>query len=224
MTDNGRKGAGTGRRKISPNATSSGSRAGSTGTGNGNAPVPYFLATAPRQAPTAEAWKCFAYELANALRALEEDEWLILSRKHRNRFVQVMNQGGAGFRAEAVSDFYLEDGDHLSEHDHGALLELGWDAPINLPDEFGHRPDGSPNYFLDLAHPVPLDELALLAVNTLLHVHGAVHPNALEYSTGSMDNASIRFPNLGIRRAGAAAAACASAHGHPCVGARADSR
>lgn len=222
MTDNGRKGAGTGRRTISPSATSSGNRAGSTGTGNGNAPVRHFLADAPRQAPAVEAWKCFAYELASALRALEEDEWLILSLKHRNRFVQVMNQGGAGFRAEAVSDFYLEDGDHLSEHDQGALLELGWDAPTNLPDEFGHRPDGSPNYFLDLAHPVPLDELALLAVNTLLHVYGAVHPNALEYSTGSMDSASIRFPNLGIRRA--AAAACVSAHGHPRVGARADSR
>ena len=201
MTHNGRKGAGTGRRTISPSVTSSGERAGDAATGNDNAPVPYFLADAPRQAPTVEAWKCFAHELANALRALEEDEWLILSLKHRNRFVQVMNQGGAGFRAEAVSDFYLDDGDHLSEHDHGALLELGWDAPTNLPDEFGHRPDGSPNFFLDLGHPVPLDELALLAVNTLLHVYGAVHPNALEYSTGSVDNASIRFPSLGIRRA-----------------------
>jgi hypothetical protein len=32
-------------------------------------------------------------------------------------------------------------------------------------------------------------------------VHGALHPNALEYSTGSHDHASIRFPNLGIRLA-----------------------
>ena len=48
---------------------------------------------------------------------------------------------------------------------------------------------------------MPLDELALLAVNTLVQVHGAEHPNVLEYSTGSQDEASIRFPNLGIRRA-----------------------
>lgn len=201
MTDNGRKGAGTGRRNTSSGAASSGHQAGIPG--NDNYLAPHFLADAPRQALTVDAWKRFACELAIALRGLEEDEWLVLSLKRRNRFVQFMNQGGAGFRAEAVSDFYLEDGDPLSEHDRGALLELGWDAPTNLPDEFGRRPDGSPNYFLDLANPVPLDELALLAVNTLLHVHGADHPNALEYSTGSQDRTSIRFPNLGIRRAGA---------------------
>jgi len=199
MTDNGRKGAGTGRRNTSSGAASSGHPAGSPRNANGLAPP--FLADAPRQALTIDAWKRFACELAIALRGLEEDEWLVLSLKRRNRFVQFMNQGGAGVRAEAVSDFYLEDGDHLSEHDHEALLELGWGAPTNLPDEFGRRPDGSPNYFLDLANPAPLDELALLAVNTLLHVYGAEHPNALEYSTGSQDGTSIRFPNLGIRRA-----------------------
>ena len=201
MTDNGKKNAGTGRRNNSSGAASSGNQAGSPGGANDLAP--HFLADAPRQALTIDAWKRFACELANALRGLEEDEWLILSLKRRDRFVQFMNQGGAGFRAEAVSDFYLEDGDHLSEHDHGALLELGWDAPTNLPDELGRRPDGSPNYFLDLANPVPLDELALLAVNTLLHAYGAEHPNVLEYSTGSQDRVSLRFPNLGIRRAGA---------------------
>lgn len=199
MTDNGRKDAGTGRRNTSSGATSNGHQAGSPGSTNGLAP--HFLADAPRQALTIDAWKRFACELAIALRGLEEDEWLVLSLKRRNRFVQFMNQGGAGFRAEAVSDFYLADGDHLSEHDHGTLLELGWGAPTHLPDEFGHRPDGSPNYFLDLANPTPLDELALLAVNTLLHVYGAEHPHALEYSTGSQESVSIRFPNLGIRRA-----------------------
>jgi hypothetical protein len=162
---------------------------------------PHFLADAPRQPKTLDAWRRFAYELANALRGLEEDEWLVLSAKNRNRFVQFMNQGGAGFRAETVSDFYLKDEDQLSESDRAFLLELGWEAPTNLPDEFGYRPDGSPNYFLDLANPVPLDELAALAVATLADVHGAMHPNALEYSTGGGDNRSIRFPNLGIRRA-----------------------
>ena len=80
-------------------------------------------------------------------------------------------------------------------------MRYDWEAPTNLPDEFGHRPDGSPNYFVDLADPVPLDELAALAVATLADVHGAMHPNALEYSTGGGDNRSIRFPNLEIRRA-----------------------
>ena len=71
------------------------------------------------------------------------------------------------------------------------LLTFGWRAPTNLPDEFGFDPDGSPNYFLDLANPVPLHELAALAVSTLANVHGARHPSDLEYSTGSVDNRSI---------------------------------
>jgi len=163
--------------------------------------APRFLRDAPRQLRTADAWKLFTCELATAMRELEEDEWLVLSDKTRNRFVQFMNQGGAGWRAEAVSDFYLEDGDRLSEDDHAALLALGWSAPTRLPDEFGHHPDGSPNYFVDLANPVPLEELAALAVSTLAGAHRVGHPNDLEYATGGRGNVAIRLPNLGIRRA-----------------------
>ncbi len=162
--------------------------------------LPRFLADAPRQLTCLDAWKHFAHELSVALRGLEEDEWLVLSAKKRNRFVQLMNQG-CGFRAETISDFYLDDGDRLTEEDRISLLQLGWEAPTNLPDEFGFRPDGSPNYFLDLANPVPLDELAALAVSTLADVHRVQHPNLLEYSTGGGNNNSIRFPNLGIRPA-----------------------
>jgi hypothetical protein len=159
-----------------------------------------FLAHAPRQLKTAEAWKRFEHELAQALAGLEEDEWLVLSLKERPRFVQFMNQGGAGARAETVSDFYLDEGAQLSEGERARLLRLGWSAPTNLPDAFGYQPDGSPNYFADLANPVPWDELAMLAVATLKAVHGAAHPNVLEYTTGSRNGASPRFPNLGIRR------------------------
>jgi hypothetical protein len=162
--------------------------------------VKVFLAHAPRQPKTADAWERFEHELALALAALEEDEWLILSLKQRQRFVQFVNQGDAGLRAETVSDYYLEEGDQLSDGDRALLLKLGWDAPTNLPDAFGYRPDGSPNYFVDLAHPVPCDELAALAVATLKTVHGAVHPGVLEYATGGF-GAGPRFPNLGIRRA-----------------------
>lgn len=159
-----------------------------------------FLANAPRQASCLDAWTHFAHELAVALRGLEEDEWLVLSAKKRNRYVQFMNQG-CGFRAETVSDFYLADDDRLTAEDRMLLLQLGWDAPTNLPDEFGCLPDGSPNYFVDLANPVPLEELAALAVSTLADVHRLQHPNALEYSAEGGTNRSIRFPNLGIRRA-----------------------
>jgi hypothetical protein len=163
--------------------------------------TPRFLAGARRQPTAANAWAQFTKALAGALDELEEDEWLVLAKKGSNRFVQFMNQGDSGFRAESVSDFYLGDDERLSECDRRTLLDLGWDAPTRLPDAFGHAPDGSPNYFLDLAPPIPLLELAALAVTTLIRVHGAWHPNELEYSTGSRDRRSIRFPGLRIRRA-----------------------
>ena len=119
MTDNNRKETREGRPMTSRKASPTAGQAGSPMERNRSASAPVFLADAPRQARTDEAWSRFAVELARALRGLAEDEWLVLSLKRRNRFVQVMNQGGAGFRAEAVSDFSLADTDHLSEHDRG---------------------------------------------------------------------------------------------------------
>ena len=159
-----------------------------------------LLKGAPRQPRTDDAWKGFTHELSVALAGLEEDERLIILIKNTNRFVQFAHQGTAGMRVEAVSGFYLPDQQALEEQDHALVLKLGWGAPTNLPDEFGHRPDGSPNYFLDLAQPVPLAVVAMLAVNTLRSVFKAEHPGLLEYTTGSETNQSIRFPNLGIRR------------------------
>ena len=94
-----------------------------------------------------------------ALAALEEDEHLLLQVKGTNRYVQFMDQGGYGMRAETVSDYYL-----------------------------------------DLARPLPLEDLAVMAVLTLIHVHRASHPGELEYEARSSEGMSIRFPHLIIRR------------------------
>jgi hypothetical protein len=155
---------------------------------------------APKQDSSPEAWSRFADRLVNALVGLEEDEYLVLSLKGTNRYVQFMDQGAYGMRVEAVSDYYLPEDEHLTEKDYAALMKLGWNAPTNLPDQFGHKPDGSPNYFLDLARPVPYPDVAVLAILTLTNVHGATHPGQLEYDAKSTDGASIRFPHLPIRR------------------------
>lgn len=94
-----------------------------------------------------------------ALAALEEDEHLLLQVKGTNRYVQFMDQGGYGMRAETVSDYYL-----------------------------------------DLARPLPLEDVAVMAVLTLIHVHRASHPGELEYEARSSGGMSIRFPHLIIRR------------------------
>lgn len=156
--------------------------------------------TAPRQPDTPEAWKQFAGNLVAALRALEEDEYLILKVKGTRRFVQFMSQGAFGMRAESVSDFYLPEDDHLGQEDYHQLLRLGWHPPTQLPREFGHDFDGSPNYFLDLAQPAAVEDLAVMAVLTLIHVHTAGHPGHLEYRAQSCDEQSIRLPHLGLRR------------------------
>lgn len=148
-----------------------------------------------------EAWDELCHGLALALRDLDEDDWLILSLKDSNRFVQFMAQGAHGFRAETVSDYYLPEDEHLTDAQFRTLVHLGWRAPTGLPDEFGPATGGSPNYFIDLAPPISHEALALLAVATLIRVHGARHPGDLEYAAETNCGHSIRFPHLKVKRA-----------------------
>ena len=67
MTNSRNADARTGRRKTPPRVPTTGGQAGSSAEGDSSASVPIFLADAPRQARTVDAWKRFAHELANAL-------------------------------------------------------------------------------------------------------------------------------------------------------------
>lgn len=158
------------------------------------------IESAPRQPAAEEAWTQFTGRLVMALAALEEDEHLLLQVKGTNRYVQFMDQGGYGMRAETVSDYYLPEGEHLGEADYRYLMKLGWHAPTLVPGTSVEGADGSPNYYLDLARPLPLDDVAVMAVLTLIHVHRASHPGELEYEARSSGGMSIRFPHLIIRR------------------------
>lgn len=158
------------------------------------------LHSAARQPVTPDAWRQFADRLLVTLCALEEDEFLVLQVKGSDRYVQIMDQGAFGLRAESVSDFYLPEDDHLGEEDYRILMNLGWHAPTRLPEFFGHDFDGSSNYYLDLARPVSVEDVAVMAVLTLIHVHRAGHPGRLEYDARSLAGQSIRLPTLGIRR------------------------
>jgi len=155
----------------------------------------------PNQKRLYEAWTDFGWRLMQVLGALEEDEYLIISLKGSNRFVQFAGQGAHGMRVETVSNFYLPEAQQLGEAQHDALLKLGWNAPCNLPDEFGHEPVGSPNYFLDLPQPVDVRQVAALAVSTLLGPLDADHPLDLEYCSFAESGEAIRWPTLKLRRA-----------------------
>lgn len=105
---------------------------------------------------------------------------------------------------EAWKDFTLRLAAALAalEEDLRTLLGPGRRAPMQVPGTSREDADGSPNYHIDLARPVPLEEVAAVVVLTLRHVHRAGHPGMLEYEARSTGGVSIRFPHLLIRRRG----------------------
>jgi hypothetical protein len=150
---------------------------------------------------TDQTWWQFRVRLAAALGDLSEDEYLVISYKFADYFVQFAAQGPHGMRVEAVSNTYIDEHARLLQRAYQLLLTLGWNAPTYVPAEGVPEPaDGSPNFYLDAAVPVPYATLASLAVATLRRVYGVRHPGELEYSAYSDSETSIRFPLLGIKR------------------------
>ena len=83
--------------------------------------------------------------------------------------MQFAGQGRFGIRPETVSNAYLCGDDRLSSGAERLLVALGWNRPTMTPaeDQAEGAVDGSPNWFLDVAWPVPFDEVAALATRTL---------------------------------------------------------
>ena len=155
------------------------------------------------QLSTDEAWEQLEGELARSIADLDDDEFLIITRKDRHYFVQFAGQGGFGMRVEAVSNAYLKIEEKLSKSACAKLVTMGWNPPCNPPEGpngEGHKPDGSPNYFLDIGLPVLYDRVATLAVRTLREVHAVMHPGGLRYKAFGNGGCEIRFPNLRIAR------------------------
>jgi hypothetical protein len=172
--------------------------------GSANEPASRIAARALARAAASSTradddWKQLSGRLHLALDALQEDEYLIISIRGTNRYVQFSAQGPFGMRAEATSNYYLPDGEDLDEGQHRSLLKLGWRAPTNLPEGIGpHETEGSPNYFVELEPPVDHGFLAALAVITLASVFGAPDARQLEYRAFDDDGTPILFPTLGI--------------------------
>ena len=148
-------------------------------------------------------WQPFADRLATALATLSEDQNLILAVEHRQRFVQFAGSGASGLRAESVSNAYLAETDQLTDDQVAALTAAGWRSPTHAPDasKAEKDPAGSPNFFADFDAPVPLDEVADLAVRTLAQVFEVSHPDQIEYDAFDTEGNQISFPGLCRRRA-----------------------
>ena len=151
------------------------------------------------------AWDEFRDRLTEVLPALSEHEFIIIQRQGTNQFVQFMSHGRDGMRAEAVSNGYLSAATQLSGASIAGLLAMGWRVPTYLPTttlDSQEPKTGSPNFFLDIATPVPHGQLAALAVRTLRETYGVRQPEHMEYMamSSSIFGESVRFPSLGIKR------------------------
>jgi hypothetical protein len=153
-----------------------------------------------RLAPAARDWRKLGANLAAVLGAMGEDQYLIISAKREPWFVQFAKQGAELLRAEAVSNHYLPEGSRLPDAKVATLTRLGWVAPTGLPPESTpeKQPNGSPNFFRDFTPPVPFEDVAQLAVETLTKVYGVVHPTALEYQAFHRDQGTLLLPTLGL--------------------------
>jgi len=153
-----------------------------------------------RIAPAARDWKALGENLASVLGAMSENQYLIISARREPWFVQFARQGKELLRAEAVSNNYLPESSRLSDAKMAALTRLGWLAPTGSPPESTpeKQPNGSPNFFRDFTPPVPFEEVAELATETLVRIYGVVHPSALEYQSFEQDHGTLLLPTLGL--------------------------
>jgi hypothetical protein len=146
------------------------------------------------------AWPALERKLAEALPALEEDQYLVVSAKRGWAYVQFAAQGSFGLRAECVSNNYLDRAHALRASQMAALRGLGWLAPTGTPRQASpkRQPEGSPNFFRDFERPVPYDEVARMAVRTLTEVFGIPHPGYLMYKAFGKKQETILIPTIGL--------------------------
>lgn len=148
-------------------------------------------------------WPRFEARLAETLAKLEEDQFLVVSVKQSNRYVQFSAQGSFGMRVETTSNHYLAKDERLGRKQVAALKKLGWQPPTAIPKRSSPErdPDGSPNFFIDVDSPVDAAVIARLAVTTLVDVLGVAHPGHLEYEAFDAPGGEVELAELGLKRA-----------------------
>lgn len=146
-------------------------------------------------------WKPFAENLAAVLSRLEEDQFLIVSAKNSNRYIQFACQGAWGNRVEVTSNHFLKGEDRLTRRQVSWLRAHGWSAPTGRPREAtpNRDPDGAPNYYIDFLMSEVAIEIARVAVEALVNGLEYSHPGALTYEAFDADGNMLTFQELGLK-------------------------
>ena len=148
-------------------------------------------------------WTLLTAALASCLADLDRGEYLIVSHKVVNYFVQFASER-RGICAEAVSNSFIEPlGALLSVEQYERMAELGWHrANCEPPRDHAGRsgPANCPNFYYRVRYPIDLAALAGLGVRTLREVYRVQHPLELEYKAFSDEGVQVRFPGLRLVR------------------------
>ena len=152
--------------------------------------------------PVSRAWVPFSKKLAFVLSKLKEDQYLIISAKSCNRYLQFACQGKDGMRVEVTSNHFLKGKNRLNRRQISWLCANGWNAPTgklneSTPDK---DPNGSPNYFVDLPAPVVVDDIAQMAIQALSFGLEIPNPALLAYEAFEANGRTLRFEELGTQR------------------------
>ncbi len=155
------------------------------------------------------AWPPFAEKLAGVLGQLQEDQYLIVSVKDSNRFVQFAGQGSFGMRVETTSNSYLAKPEQLNKRQIATLIDSGWNDPTGNPDDSTPQndPDGSPNFFVEFSVPVSFQSVADLTVRTFAEILRVPYPGSLQYQAFEKGGEVIALPELGLKLASPLSAA-----------------
>lgn len=134
---------------------------------------------------------------------LQEDQYLIVSVKDSNRFVQFAGQGSFGMRVETTSNSYLAKPEQLNKRQIATLIDSGWKDPTGKPDDSTPQndPDGSPNFFVEFTVPVSFKSVADLTVLTFAEILRVPYPGSLQYQAFEKGGEVIALPELGLKLA-----------------------
>jgi hypothetical protein len=151
-------------------------------------------AAAPVRARRPLTWPAFEKRLAKALAAMAPETFLILTTPVAGDapvyYVQFAHATDL-FRAEAVGSANLPPSRPLDDGQLERIRGLGWRAPEG---------DGERNAIREWPVPAPVEEVALLAVETMRSVYGIDAPAALRFKYAAFAGPTPPLPSLGIAR------------------------
>lgn len=159
-----------------------------------------------RGRPKSLRWPEFAHNLMEVLGALEKEQYLIISTKQGNRYVQFVKRprrtrNAPEIRVEVVSNAFLTESERIANKQIAMLSDLGFRAPTHGSGDLP-VPNGSPNYHRDFQKPLDPALIARIASEALVTVLKVSRPADLEYRAfqepGGLD---VRLPRLGIDKA-----------------------